>query len=193
MWMILIFIIILIQFERIENFSLLSKVVVNPTFVNPVSIESMISQDLTNVVDSPTVIRGLFTEINHNSWISNIGSTMGSKSIEYQSQISDPKSECKMYKCKLREYLGIYENNSDHYDALYFMDEKILNQDPNLSSTFTLPERLFQKNFFKLFPRKIRPKSALIIGGKGARSFLHIDPYDWIGTNYLLQGRKLCT
>jgi hypothetical protein len=45
---------------------------------------------------------------------------------------------------------------------------------------------------FKYFPDKIRPLAALIVGGKGARSFLHRDPYDWIGWNYLFSGKKLC-
>jgi hypothetical protein len=45
---------------------------------------------------------------------------------------------------------------------------------------------------FKFFPEAIKPKSALIIGGVGARSFLHADPYAWTGWNYLIEGRKLC-
>ncbi|CAN0445798.1 unnamed protein product, partial [Ascophyllum nodosum] len=44
---------------------------------------------------------------------------------------------------------------------------------------------------FELFPSAVRPqKWCLIMGGLGARSFLHGDPMEWIGWNVLLEGRK---
>ena len=52
-------------------------------------------------------------------------------------------------------------------------------------------QNYFGENYFKYFPSTIQPKTALIIGGVGSRSFLHADPYEWMGWNYLLEGKKL--
>ena len=58
-------------------------------------------------------------------------------------------------------------------------------------STYTLCkhiEQYFGRNLFEAFPAEVRPKDAcLIIGGRGARSTLHADPFDWMGTNYCLE------
>ncbi len=86
----------------------------------------------------------------------------------------------------------IEEDRSDHEDSLYFMSEQILEKVPQLSNSLQLPINLFENNQFDLFPSCLRPNNALIIGGSGAKSFLHIDPYEWIGTNYLVKGKKLC-
>ena len=49
-------------------------------------------------------------------------------------------------------------------------------------------EEYFGRNLFEAFPAEVRPKDAcLIIGGRGARSTLHADPFDWMGTNYCLE------
>jgi hypothetical protein len=57
--------------------------------------------------------------------------------------------------------------------------------------TYTLckyTEEYFGRNLFEAFPAEVRPKDAcLIIGGRGARSTLHADPFDWMGTNYCLE------
>ena len=83
---------------------------------------------------------------------------------------------------------------SRHGASFYYMDESIMSKcAPDLESELELPQSLFGKNYFEYFPSLIRPRSALIMGGFGSRSFLHADPYEWIGTNYLFEGRKLWT
>ena len=50
-----------------------------------------------------------------------------------------------------------------------------------------------KENLFEHFPEALRPKKALVVGGLGARLFLHSDPYAWIGTYFLYEGRKVWT
>lgn len=72
------------------------------------------------------------------------------------------------------------------------MSETILSAAEDSMQKVKLPKHLFGENYFESsFPEKIRPKTALIIGGLGSRSLLHADPYEWTGWNYLLEGKKL--
>lgn len=59
----------------------------------------------------------------------------------------------------------------------YLLDEHLLD-DPRVSpateSTFRGLQQLLGRDEFELFPPSVRPqKSCLIVGGMGARSFLH--------------------
>jgi hypothetical protein len=104
--------------------------------------------------------------------------------------------EIETYQSTFREFLSQVMQYSSHDDNLYFMTETLLQNhaktlvvQPELTQ---LPTRLFGPDWFSFFPQTIRPKSALVVGGKGARSFLHSDPFDWLGWNYLFEGEKLC-
>lgn len=133
--------------------------------------------------------------------------TLQSKTIEYDNRRSRAKakihsgrgrgsqSHLSSYECTLKEYINEVVEHSNHEDNVYMMNEDILKalKFPNSAELFKLPEHLFGIDYFKYFPENIRPKVALIIGGEGARSFLHVDPYEWCGWNYLLEGRKLWT
>ncbi|XP_072034959.1 uncharacterized protein [Amphiura filiformis] len=72
----------------------------------------------------------------------------------------------------------------------YLMDELFLLQKPELQDD--LDDILYlQDDFFQLFPREIRPwNSMLLWGTKFSRSHLHIDPYNWTGTNAVFSGLK---
>lgn len=88
-----------------------------------------------------------------------------------------------------------YGNNYDGeilLESMYLMSEDILAKDPQLSEAFEHPNHLFGNDIFDFLPNLIRPRQALIIGGMGSRSFLHADPYEWTGWNFLVEGRKLC-
>ncbi|XP_074654452.1 bifunctional arginine demethylase and lysyl-hydroxylase JMJD6-like [Tubulanus polymorphus] len=46
-------------------------------------------------------------------------------------------------------------------------------------------------DYFELFPKDIRPWNAMLLWGTAfSRSSLHIDPYNWTGTNAVFKGRK---
>ena len=48
-----------------------------------------------------------------------------------------------------------------------------------------------EANYFHVFPPEVTPWDAMLLWGtKYSRSTLHIDPYNWTGTNAVLHGRK---
>ncbi|XP_059142086.1 uncharacterized protein LOC131929755 [Physella acuta] len=72
----------------------------------------------------------------------------------------------------------------------YLQDELFLLQHPELSSQL-LTMMYTRENFFSLFPEEIRPWDCLLLWGTAfSRSTLHIDPYNWTGTNAVLSGAK---
>ena len=79
---------------------------------------------------------------------------------------------------------------------LPFADEDVLCEGTELAKPLsTLPASLWPEgDLFDHFPKAIRPKKpCLVMGGEGARSSLHVDPYSWTGWNYLLEGSKIWT
>ncbi|EDV29415.1 F-box protein [Trichoplax sp. H2] len=72
----------------------------------------------------------------------------------------------------------------------YVQDELFINRHDKLKAD--IGEAIyFKENFFKLFPEEIRPWDAMLLWGSAhSRSHLHIDPYNWTGTNAVLHGRK---
>ena len=112
--------------------------------------------------------------------------------IEYDVRQS-PEGTISSYEANFMEFIATLPDNSDHEDSMYLMNEDLLKGEQELNDQFKLNEALFEKNLFQYFPDKIRPHNALIIGGVGSRSFLHADPYEWMGWNYLLEGKKLWT
>jgi len=94
---------------------------------------------------------------------------------------------------KFEQFLDcVFESTQD--GAFFLFDEQIL-VDPSLShlrAQVALPKTYFLQNLFDTFPEDLRPKdSCLVVGGEGAHSTLHADPFDWMGTNYCLEGSKL--
>lgn len=79
----------------------------------------------------------------------------------------------------------------------YLLEEHLLERPqarPDLRALLSKPQDLLGTDEFELFPRSIRPQNlCAIVGGVGARSFLHSDPMEWMGWNVLLEGRKLWT
>ncbi|KAK7469555.1 hypothetical protein BaRGS_00036403 [Batillaria attramentaria] len=48
-----------------------------------------------------------------------------------------------------------------------------------------------EEDFFQQFPAEIRPWDCMLLWGTAhSRSDLHIDPYNWTGTNAVIYGRK---
>ncbi|XP_077862533.1 uncharacterized protein LOC144344481 [Saccoglossus kowalevskii] len=48
-----------------------------------------------------------------------------------------------------------------------------------------------EEDYFQLFPAEVKPWSAMLLWGTPySRSTLHIDPYNWTGTNAVLKGTK---
>ena len=52
-------------------------------------------------------------------------------------------------------------------------------------------QEYLKEDFYQLFPSEVKPWDAMLLWGtKFSRSSLHMDPYNWTGTNAVLKGRK---
>ncbi|XP_077978320.1 uncharacterized protein LOC144433821 isoform X2 [Glandiceps talaboti] len=72
----------------------------------------------------------------------------------------------------------------------YLEDELFIPQHPELRKD--IGEAIYLKeDFFELFPSEVQPWNAMLLWGTAySRSSLHIDPYNWTGTNAVLKGIK---
>lgn len=141
----------------------------------------------------PAILRNAL-HIDHDGWTDSLLKINGKELIEYDLRFSSTGA-IESYECSLDEFIGGVFEGSCHEESMYLMNEDILNdrqRNGRLLDKLSLPETIFGKDLFEFFPDLIRPKLALIIGGVGARSFLHGDPYEWMGWNYLFEGQKLC-
>lgn len=73
----------------------------------------------------------------------------------------------------------------------YLEDELFIEMNPELRKHLGEPIYL-KEDFFQLLPKEIRPWNAMLLWGTAySRSTLHIDPYNWTGTNAVLSGKKM--
>lgn len=69
-------------------------------------------------------------------------------------------------------------------DELFLPMRQFLRQDVG-TSIYT------EDDLFQLFPAEVRPWDAMLLWGTTySRSTLHVDPYNWTGTNAVILGRK---
>ena len=138
----------------------------------------------------PIILTNVF-DIKNELWTNELLTSLGAGDIEYDVRhTSDGFIES--YEATLSEFVASLSENSDHDENMYLMNEDLLRNETKLLDFLKESESLFGKDLFQFFPDSIRPYQALIVGGVGARSFLHCDPYEWMGINYLFEGRKLC-
>ncbi|XP_013384460.1 F-box protein At1g78280 [Lingula anatina] len=72
----------------------------------------------------------------------------------------------------------------------YVEDELFIPTRPQLRRDVGDCEYL-KEDYFQLFPEEVRPWNAMLLWGTPhSRSSLHIDPYNWTGTNAVIKGRK---
>lgn len=73
----------------------------------------------------------------------------------------------------------------------YLEDELFIEMNPELKKHLGQPVYL-KEDFFQLLPKELRPWNAMLLWGTAhSRSSLHIDPYNWTGTNAVLSGKKM--
>lgn len=123
--------------------------------------------------------------------------TFTTAEVSYQRKGNARGARPELFDGPLAEVVAAMMTESHHDKSLYLLSEDLLDTAPEaeaaLRSPLTLPPALFGKHdYFDLFPKKVRPKkNCAILGGPGARSFLHADPYEWQGLNYLFEGQKV--
>ncbi|KAK3752509.1 hypothetical protein RRG08_032799 [Elysia crispata] len=72
----------------------------------------------------------------------------------------------------------------------YLQDELFLIQHPELRAHILQPIYT-EEDFFQLLPASVRPWDCMLLWGTAhSRSSLHIDPYNWTGTNAVISGLK---
>lgn len=149
------------------------------------------SAEHTQDIKVPTILRNVFLW-GRDEWTASLVENMENELIEYDARDNE-SGDLITYEAIFSEFLSTLSNNSDHFDSMYLMNEDVLERLPKSREYFTLNSTLFGEDLFQYFPTLIKPRTALIIGGEGSRSFLHADPYEWTGWNYLVEGRKLCS
>ncbi|PVD29564.1 hypothetical protein C0Q70_08818 [Pomacea canaliculata] len=83
-----------------------------------------------------------------------------------------------------------YINYATPTSWMYVMDEVFIVSRPELHKQI-LPSIYTEEDFFKLFPKEIRPWDCMLLWGSAySQSPLHIDPYNWTGTNAVIKGTK---
>jgi len=85
-----------------------------------------------------------------------------------------------------------YKNTHKAYPHqwTYLEDELFIPTRPELRASIG-PTIYLQEDHYKLFPQEVRPWDAMLLWGtQYSRSSLHIDPYNWTGTNAVISGRK---
>ena len=83
-------------------------------------------------------------------------------------------------------------SHEGHPDAwTYLQDELFIPSHPSLLKDLQPTPSALQHDWFSYLPKSIRPHHAFLLWGTAfSRSTLHIDPYNWTGTNALLYGSK---
>lgn len=79
--------------------------------------------------------------------------------------------------------------SNPHYWT-YLEDELFITTRPELRQQ--VPQSIYtQEDFFQQFPAEVRPWDCMLLWGTAhSRSSLHIDPYNWTGTNAVIYGTK---
>ena len=162
-------------------------------FGSKIDARTLTKQEFQSLYDGswPVILTNVFP-LDNDEWCKQLVDVCGSTTIDYDARHS-ASGDIESYQATLSEFLGALEQQSDHDENIYLMTEDLLQQTPSLKTSLKHPDWLFGKDLFEYFPAAVRPHQALIVGGQGARSFLHRDPYEWMGTNFLFEGRKLWT
>ena len=102
------------------------------------------------------------------------------------------KNEERVMSTKLETFLRhVNTNTQDAWS--YVQDPYFLHRHPELLSECPpMPAVLQNEDQFSLMPAKLAPQNATLLwGGRFSRSRLHVDSYNWTGTNLVLRGEKM--
>ena len=73
----------------------------------------------------------------------------------------------------------------------YLQDDFFLQRHPDLIASCPPLPPFLKGNQFELMPEVLRPPNVTLLwGGRYSRSKLHVDRYNWTGTNVILRGEK---
>lgn len=123
------------------------------------------------------------------TWADRLVESAAQAQIEYQLRRGGATDLCEASLAELCELTFV----SSHKSWYLLFDENLVKRcAPHLERELALRSDLFEHDWFEAFPPELRPSSScVIVGGEGARSTLHADPFEWVGTNICLEGRKV--
>jgi hypothetical protein len=86
------------------------------------------------------------------------------------------------------EFFSQHVHEGDPSFHAYLQDEELLLDHPELYADV---QPHFLHDYYRLLPDEIRPNDAFLLwGSPHSRSTLHVDPYNWTGSNAVIFGRK---
>ncbi|CAM9791432.1 unnamed protein product, partial [Laminaria digitata] len=144
----------------------------------------------------PCILTGVLPSAACEEWCDSFMDDLGEEEVDFQVRDNrDGLSE--VFRSSLTDFIYGLQDESTHDKSWYLLEEHLLELPqarPQLGALLATAQELLGPDEFQLFPSSVRPQNlCAIVGGVGARSFLHSDPMEWMGWNVLLEGRKLWT
>ncbi|CAM9787815.1 unnamed protein product [Ectocarpus sp. 6 AP-2014] len=169
-----------------------------PASLPRIDVTGLSRAQVADLVDfsRPCILTGVLSSPDCESWCDGLLQDLGEATCSFQ--IRDNESgRSEVFEASLMDFVKRLQDESTHNESWYLLDEHLLDfpqARPELGALLEKPQDLLGTDEFQLFPPSVRPQNlCIIVGGVGARSFLHSDPMEWMGWNVLLEGRKLWT
>ena len=150
----------------------------------------------------PVILTNMF-DFDNEWYTEELLAMIGEEKVQFDVKVDEEIGDTEVWESQFHDFVGIMIG-SRHERSFYLMNEELMTK---LGEGLTIDffsclfphasysdgRTVFDKDYFQNFPDAIRPNQALIVGGTGARSFLHADPFEWSGVNYMFEGRKVWT
>ena len=162
---------------RFESFSSIDDTVSSHPFGLRIDARTLTKENFQKFFDGkyPVILTNVFT-VDNEAWTNEMIKSLGDGEVEYDVRHTSDGS-IESYQATFKEFLSSLSDNSDHDENMYLMNEDLLRNQTQLLDFLRSASSIFGDDLFEHFPKEIRPYQALIVGGVGARSFLHCDPY----------------
>ncbi|CAE7372815.1 unnamed protein product [Symbiodinium pilosum] len=139
----------------------------------------------------PVVWRGAYQNLSclEDGWIEKaVMKPFGKERVVF---VGFGKGEERVMSAKLETFLSHINKNTQEAWS-YIQDDHFLRRHPELMwECPPMPAELQKEDLFALAPARFAPQNATLLwGGRFSRSRLHVDNYNWTGTNLVLRGEK---
>ncbi|XP_041471533.1 F-box protein At1g78280-like [Lytechinus variegatus] len=138
----------------------------------------------------PVIITDVVGKWKASGWSENFFTqNFGDEHVTLKSVQSKLKDASSSY-TTLQHFVKLKKSTGRKDRWLYVEDEIFIPRRPSLKEDIGQVMYL-EEDFFQLFPEEIRPWNAMMLWGTAySRSALHIDPYNWTGSNAVIWGKK---
>ncbi|CAM9392810.1 unnamed protein product [Scytosiphon promiscuus] len=166
--------------------------------LDQIDVAGLTTSQVAELVDfsRPCILTGLLSSPECEAWCDAMLEDLGEETCAFQIRCNE-SGRSEVFESTLMDFVQGLQDESSHDESWYLLEEHLLelpNARPGLGDLLAKAQGLLGDDEFELFPAPVRPQNlCAIVGGVGARSFLHSDPMEWMGWNVLLEGRKLWT